>query len=88
MHLLRLHHSHSLRSLAIHIEILIINVRNLLRILPSHHLNVTLIESRTLMPLKLSMEAIHHVLLLRLWLLLGLITMTSKVNYLDRKVVL
>ena len=90
MYLLRLHHSHSLRSLAIHIEILIINVRNLFRILSwlSHHLNVTLIESRTLMPLKLSMKAIHHVLLLRLWLLLGLTIMTSKVNYLDRKVVL
>lgn len=88
MHLLGLHHRHTLRLLAIHIEILMINVCNLLRILSSHHLNVTLIESRTITPLKLSMEAIHHVLLLSLWLLLGLSIMTSKVNYLDRKVIL
>ena len=89
MHLLRLHHSHGLRSLAIHIEILMINVRNLLWILSwlSHHLNVTLIVSWTLMPLKLSMEAIHHVLLLRLWLLLRLCILTSEVN-MDRKVIL
>lgn len=91
MLLLRLHDAHSLRSLAIHIEILMINVSHLLLIWSSltHHLYVMLIESGpTLMPCELSVVAIHHTLLLRLRLLLRLAIMTSKINYLDRKIIL
>lgn len=86
MRLLRLHHAHSLRSLAVHIEILTLLL--IWSCLP-HHWHVMLIEpGPALMPWKLSVVAIHHALLLRLRLLLRLTIMTSKINYLDRKIIL
>jgi len=79
---------HCVHSRAIHIEVLMINVRHLL-ILSTlcHHLHIMLIIPRGLMTSKLPMEAIYHRLLLLGWLLLRL-SMIGKVDHWNRKVVL